>query len=114
MNDVNHTYRTHNEVKNGKIVKVAGSIKRHDAESNQGELNRINYGTAAKDVIIVPIWQKITLTIEEAASYSNIGITKLYEITNNPRCNFILHVGTRKRLIKRKEFEKYLSQIIEI
>ncbi len=62
----------------------------------------------------VPIWEKICLTIEEAAAYSNIGITKLYEITNNPRCNFVLHVGTRKRLIKRREFEKYLSQNIEI
>lgn len=64
--------------------------------------------------ITVPIWEKTTLTIEEAAAYSNIGITKLYEITNNPRCGFILHVGTRKRLIKRKEFERYLSRNIAI
>lgn len=62
----------------------------------------------------IPIWQKAALTIEEAAAYSNIGITKLYEITNNPVCSFVLYVGTRKRLIKRKEFEKYLSQSIEI
>ncbi len=62
----------------------------------------------------VPIWEKACLTIEEAAEYSNIGITKLYEMTNHPLCNFILHVGPRKRLIKRKEFEKYLSQQIEI
>lgn len=64
--------------------------------------------------IAVPVWQKAALTVEEAAAYSNIGITKLYEITNNPVCSFVLHVGNRKRLIKRKEFEKYLSQSIEI
>lgn len=62
----------------------------------------------------VPIWEKVCLTIEEAAEYSNIGITKLYEMTSNPTCRFTLHVGTRKRLIKRKEFEKYLPQSIEI
>lgn len=62
----------------------------------------------------VPIWEKVTLTIEEAAVYSNIGITKLYEMTNNPSCNYVLHVGDRKRLIKRKEFERYISQNIQI
>ena len=25
----------------------------------------------------IPIWEKITLTLEEAAGYSNIGINKL-------------------------------------
>lgn len=62
----------------------------------------------------VPIPQKLLLTVEEAAEYSHIGITKLYEITNNPVCNFVLHVGPRKRLIKRKEFETYVSKNIEI
>lgn len=71
-----------------------------------------NMGKAEK--LIVPIWHKVTLTIQEAAAYSNIGITKLYEMTNKPTCNFVLHTGERKRLIKRTEFEKYLSQNIEI
>lgn len=66
------------------------------------------------DKKFVPIWEKLTLTIEEAAVYSNIGITKLYEMTSNPTCNFVLYVGNRKRLIKRKEFERYISQNIQI
>ena len=94
-------------------VKVAKSSKKHDAD----RINS-NYGCTAANQqtnsIVVPIWQKAALTVEEAAAYSNIGITKLYEITNNPVCSFVLHVGNRKRLIKRKEFEKYLSQSIEI
>lgn len=62
----------------------------------------------------VPIPQKLLLTVEEAAEYSNIGITKLYKIINNPTCNFIICVGDRKRLIKRKQFEDYISKNIEI
>ena len=58
----------------------------------------------------VPIWEKLTLTIDEAAEYSNIGINKIRELSNNPRCNFVIFVGKR-RLIKRKEFEKYLEQV---
>ena len=48
----------------------------------------------------VPIWEKVTLTLEEAAEYSNIGINKIRELSNNPRCNFVIFVG-KKRLIKR-------------
>ena len=61
----------------------------------------------------IPVWEKVTLTIEEAAEYSNIGINKLRELANNPRCTFVLYVG-KKRLIKRKEFEKFISQSIEL
>ena len=58
----------------------------------------------------VPIWEKITLTLEEAAAYSNIGINKIREITDNENCNFVFWVG-KKRLIKRKMFEKYIEEI---
>lgn len=94
-------------------VKVAKPMKKHDTNWSNS-----NYSCAVSNRqtnnYAIPIWQKAALTIEEAAAYSNIGITKLYEITNNPVCSFVLHVGNRKRLIKRKEFEKYLSQSIEI
>lgn len=53
---------------------------------------------------------KSNLTLTEAAEYFNIGKHKLREITNNHKCNFVLFIGT-KRLIKRKEFEKYLEQV---
>lgn len=57
----------------------------------------------------VPIWEKMNLTIEEAAAYSGIGIHKIRELIKEPNCNFVLSVGIKKTLIKRKEFEKYLS-----
>ena len=63
--------------------------------------------------MIVPIWEKVTLTIEEAAAYSNIGINKLREMTNDPRCSYVIWCGSR-RLIKRKEFEKFISENVEM
>lgn len=61
----------------------------------------------------VPIWEKVALTLEEAAAYSNVGINRIREITNNENCPFVLFVGN-KRLIKRKPFEKYLEQAFSI
>ena len=61
----------------------------------------------------VPIWEKMNLTIEEASAYSNIGTCKLHDLTNQPRCPFVLYIG-RKKLIKRKEFEKYIESTLEL
>lgn len=61
----------------------------------------------------VPIWEKLNLTTKEAAEYSNIGINRIDAMLNEPMCPFVLHVG-KKRLVKRKEFEKYLERKIEV
>lgn len=61
----------------------------------------------------VPIWEKSNLTIEEAAEYSNIGQNKINSLLKEPRCPFVLYVG-RKKLVKRKEFDRYISENIEI
>lgn len=66
-----------------------------------------------KNMKEVPIWEKTNLTLEEAAAYSGIGINKLREITNNDRCDFVLWVGT-KRLIKRKQLDKFTEQCYSI
>ena len=61
----------------------------------------------------VPIQEKSNLTLEEAAAYFGIGVNKLREISNDPKCDFVLFVGN-KRLIKRVPFEKWLAQIYSI
>lgn len=61
----------------------------------------------------MPIWHKSNLTLEEASAYSNIGLHKLREITNNENCSFVLWIGS-KRLIKRELFDKYLSDTYSI
>ena len=58
---------------------------------------------------VVPIWEKVTLSFEEAKAYSGIGINKLRELTNSPKCNFAIRIGNRT-LINRKKFEIFLSQ----
>lgn len=56
----------------------------------------------------VPIYQKLNLTIKEAAEYSNIGINRIAEMISDEDCSFVLFVG-RKRLIKREKFEEYIN-----
>lgn len=57
----------------------------------------------------VPIWNKLNLTVNEASEYSNIGVSTLRKIIEkNNSLPFIIYVG-RKKLIKRKEFEKWNS-----
>ncbi len=57
----------------------------------------------------VPIHLKMNLTSREAAEYSNIGINKIDIMLCTPNCPFVLFVGSKK-LVKRKEFEEYISQ----
>jgi len=61
----------------------------------------------------VPIWHKMTLSIEEAMAYSGIGKTKLYEMTNKEDCPYIVWVGN-KRMIKREIFESYIAKAYSI
>lgn len=61
----------------------------------------------------IPIWEKALLTIDEAALYTNIGQNKIADMLRKASCPFVLYVG-RKKLVKRKEFEKYLSNSIEL
>ena len=58
----------------------------------------------------IPIWEKSNLTLEEAAAYSGIGINKLRQLTNDEDCEFILWLGT-KRLIKRRKFDEYIEKL---
>lgn len=59
------------------------------------------------------ITQKVLLTLEEAASYTGIGINRLREISNQENCNFVLWVGSR-RMLKRVKLENYLENAYSI
>ena len=65
------------------------------------------------DLEKVPIPQKLTLTIREAAEYSNIGINKIDSMLRSPNCPFVLFVGAKK-LVKRREFEEYIRNNLVI
>ena len=61
----------------------------------------------------VPVENKLALTVREAAEYSNIGINRLDRMLREPNCPFVLYVGSKK-LVKRREFEKYISNVLVI
>ena len=71
------------------------------------------YAKEQAEIQTVTIQDKLALTIREAAVYSNIGINKLESLLRSPRCPFVLYVG-KKKLVKRKEFEKFITDNIEI
>ena len=52
--------------------------------------------------IEVPVWERFTITLDEASQYFGIGTSKLRELSNGDNCPFVLWVGS-KRLIKRKK-----------
>ena len=57
----------------------------------------------------VPIWEKYTLSIEEAADYFRIGQKRLRQmVADNPAAEYILMNGNRVQ-IKRKLFEQYID-----
>ena len=61
----------------------------------------------------VPLWERMNLTLEEAAAYTGIGTDKLRELSNRESCDFVLWVGT-KRLLKRKQLEEFLIKSFSI
>jgi len=58
----------------------------------------------------VPIWEKLLLSVEEASKYSGIGKHRLREMLDEDDCDFVVRKGTHK-LVKRKQFEKYIDLI---
>lgn len=65
------------------------------------------------NILSVPIWEKVTLTLNEAVAYSGIGINKLRILSDRPDCDFVLWIGRRK-LIKRKKFDEFLENNFSI
>lgn len=61
----------------------------------------------------IPLNLKLTMTVKEAAEYSNIGINRIDRMLRSPNCPFVLYVGTKK-LVKRKEFEQIISNKLTI
>ena len=62
---------------------------------------------------MVPVWERATITLEEAAAYTGIGVHKLRQMTDSPECDYVIWVGTR-RMIKRKKLDAFLEQSYSI
>ena len=59
----------------------------------------------------IPIWERYTLTIEEASKYFRIGENKLRRLAEeNKNANWLIMNGNRSQ-IKRKQFEKIIDTL---
>lgn len=59
----------------------------------------------------IPVWEKYTLTIDEAAQYFGVGTNKLRRLAEqNDTADWRLENGNRT-LIKRKQFERYIDSL---
>ena len=57
-----------------------------------------------------PVWEKYTLSVEEAAAYFRIGENKLRNlISRNNNAKYLLWNGNRVQ-IKRNLFEKFIDE----
>ena len=59
----------------------------------------------------IPLWERYTLTVEEAAIYFRVGKNKLRRfIQESPDADFIIWNGNRPQ-IKRIKFEQYIDRL---
>lgn len=59
----------------------------------------------------IPVWEKYTLTIEEASKYFRIGENKLRRLAGeNPHAGWLMMNGNRIQ-IKRRQFEKVIDNL---
>ena len=59
----------------------------------------------------IPIWERYTLTIEEASKYFRIGENKLRRLADeNKNADWLIMNGNRFQ-IKRKQFEKIIDKL---
>ncbi len=85
--------------------------KREQTQKNQGlEAYSENEIGVKNYEIGVPIWHKASLTVEEAAEYSNIGVNRIRDLCKDPVTKFSFKVG-KKVLIKREAFDEYLRSV---
>jgi excisionase family DNA binding protein len=88
--------------------KIAQIICSYSAEEES--LKESSYMALKKEI---PIYKKDNLTLEEASVYFNIGQNKLREMSNDRNCTFVLWIGS-KRMIKRRKLEEYLDKAYSI
>lgn len=84
-------------VDNGNTCSETGVLKLEDDEKK----------------IVVPVCEKYTLTIKEAAAYFNVGTKKLRRLAEENTDRFAVFSGN-KYLIIRTKFEKFIDESSEI
>ena len=80
----------------------------------EGELHIEKHDTSGSaENTLVPVSEKYTLTIKEAAAYFNIGIKKMRRIAEDNLGTVAVYCGNRF-LIIRPKFEEFILNLSEI
>ena len=61
----------------------------------------------------VPLWKKTTLSLKEASAYTGIGVNKLRTLSDEKNCDYVLWVGN-KRMLKRRKLDEFLERAYSI
>lgn len=61
----------------------------------------------------VAIENKSLLTLDEAAAYSGIGINRLRQLTDDEDCDFVLWIGSHRK-IKRQKLDEFINESYSI
>ena len=109
-------------INKGSLKKYLGSLSESFMKTRVNKTMRIQLGMESDiekkppdkivkpDPMEVPIWHKASMTVDEAAEYSNIGVNKIRELCKDPLLHISFQIG-RKILIKRAAFDEYLNNI---
>ena len=97
------------------VIDVLTNPKNSGTNIHQIKKNKVPDREKRRSVMssYVPVWEKLNLTLEEAAAYSGIGINKLRELSDDDDCPFVLWNGS-KRLLKRRKLDEYLEKQFSI
>lgn len=114
IRDLNNYLSDRAEAYITRMNRIGKLLTGRDAVSDFIAVNGLPYvecGGCEKAEKDIPIWQKYTLSIDEAALYFKIGRDKLRKIiAENPDADFVLWNRTRAQ-IKRKKFEEYIDRL---
>lgn len=64
-------------------------------------------------MIEIPVWEKELLTLDEAAALFGVGVNRLRDLTNEPHCDAVIWVGSR-RMIKRRKMIDLIDKAVSI
>lgn len=70
-------------------------------------------GFNSKQKPTVAIENKSLLTLDEAAAYSGIGINRLRQLTDDEDCDFVLWIGSHRK-IKRQKLDEFINDSYSI
>lgn len=62
----------------------------------------------------VPLWHRQNISVEEASGYTGLGRDTIYSLTQEDDCDFVLKVGHRTMIKRKKVRELFGKPFVDI